>query len=66
LHPSFRAYFVAMAWSEQQAIKWISGTHFDGGTKTAGHLILEDRHEDIDDQLADLIRQSPVAPDVGN
>jgi hypothetical protein len=60
LHPALKAYFMAMAWNEQQAVEWIPGRHFDDGTKTVGHLILEDRHEDIDDQLADLMRQSPV------
>jgi len=60
LHPSLKAFFTAMAWKEQQSIAWISGTHFDGGTKTVGHLILEDRHEDLDDQLSELLRQYPT------
>lgn len=60
LHPSLRAFFTAMAWKEQQSIARISGAHFDGGTKTAGHLILEDRHEDLDDQLSALLRQYPA------
>ena len=60
LHPSLQAFFAAMAWKEQQSIAWISGAHFDGGTKTAGHLILEDRHEDLDDQLSALLRQYPA------
>ena len=60
LHPSLQAFFTAMAWKEQQSIAWISGAHFDGGTKTAGHLILEDRHEDLDDQLSGLLRQYPA------
>jgi hypothetical protein len=47
---------MAMAWSGRQAIQWISGTQFDGGTKTVGHLIVEDRQEDIDDQLGKLLR----------
>jgi hypothetical protein len=58
LHPSLKAFFTARAWKEQQSIAWISGAYFDGGTKTVGHLILEDRHQDLDDQLADLLRQS--------
>lgn len=60
LHPSLQAFFAAMAWKEPQSIAWISGAHFDGGTKTAGHLILEGRHEDLDDQLSALLRQYPA------
>lgn len=61
LHPSLKAFFAAMAWKEPQSIAWISGAHFDGGTKTAGHLILEGRDEDLDDQLSALLRQYPAS-----
>ncbi len=60
LHPTLTAFFAAMAWNEQQSIAWISGAHFDGGTRTVGHLILKGRHEDVDDQLSDLPGQYPV------
>lgn len=56
LHPALKAYFIAMAWNDQQAIEWIAETHFAAGTKTVGQLFLEGRHEYIDDQLAKLLR----------
>lgn len=60
LHPSLQAFFAAKAWNEQQSIAWISGAHFDGGTRTVGHLILEGRYEDLDDQLSALLREYPA------
>jgi hypothetical protein len=63
LHPTLKAVFTGTAWSEQQAIEWIAGTYFDGGTKNVGQLIFEGRYWDIDDQIGELLglRARPAA-----
>lgn len=54
IRPEFRSGLSALAWPEAVAQAWVSALHFDAGTKSAAHLILEGRVAEAIDLLQSI------------